>query len=334
MARTLTRSAQRRRKRRFCRQSWALKHPKQQEPPPPPPAAPSGPCPAEPRTSECPVRRLGLGRGLGAVLLAVGAVCHRWRSRLAQACALLQDTLFPWRRYARELHALRLQVEGLREEMSHWGSTPQQAGEKADVCSCQRPACCPPALLPPALPAPPPPPPPPPLPPAAPPQKPLHILRKDVPPKPPQQLPVVKQEVPAAVTLRDLRAVKLRKVSLPVDAKKVVSPGRQRVPLVTVADLQKVSLRRSHSDQPLKLRISLTRSPTKSPLNLRRQLKKVDIERSPGGTPLYDKENRETGTGLTPIMTQALRRKFQIAHPRSPSPKFRAPLNKSFDDQS
>uniref|UniRef100_W5LZ77 Proline rich 11 n=1 Tax=Lepisosteus oculatus TaxID=7918 RepID=W5LZ77_LEPOC len=284
-----------------------------------------------------------------------------------QACALLQDTLFPWRRYARELHALRLQVEGLREELhpktanlcSWFENEPfclmtsskhvsqftlsyncvqscrhQQAGEKADVCSCQRPACCPPALLPPALPAPPPPPPPPPLPPAAPPQKPLHILRKDVPPKPPQQLPVVKQEVPAAVTLRDLRAVKLRKVSLPVDAKKVVSPGRQRVPLVTVADLQKVSLRRSHSDQPLKLRISLTRSPTKSPLNLRRQLKKVDIERSPGGTPLYDKENRETGTGLTPIMTQALRRKFQIAHPRSPSPKFRAPLNKSFDDQS
>ncbi|XP_015223072.2 proline-rich protein 11 isoform X4 [Lepisosteus oculatus] len=240
-------------------------------------------------------------------------------------------------------------TSGFPSLRSHWEAFPvllvslqglillsvlQQAGEKADVCSCQRPACCPPALLPPALPAPPPPPPPPPLPPAAPPQKPLHILRKDVPPKPPQQLPVVKQEVPAAVTLRDLRAVKLRKVSLPVDAKKVVSPGRQRVPLVTVADLQKVSLRRSHSDQPLKLRISLTRSPTKSPLNLRRQLKKVDIERSPGGTPLYDKENRETGTGLTPIMTQALRRKFQIAHPRSPSPKFRAPLNKSFDDQS
>lgn len=36
--------------------------------------------------------------------------------------------------------------------------------------------------------------------------------------------------------------------------------------------------------------------------------------RSPGGTPLFDKENMETGTGLTPIITQALRRKFQVGH--------------------
>ncbi|OXB64907.1 hypothetical protein ASZ78_009788 [Callipepla squamata] len=48
-----------------------------------------------------------------------------------------------------------------------------------------------------------------------------------------------------------------------------------------------------------------------------------NLFRSPGGTPL-NKENAECGTGLTPIMTQALRRKFQashdMAHPKSPSP--------------
>ncbi|MGH0155646.1 UNVERIFIED_CONTAM: hypothetical protein FKN15_059533 [Acipenser sinensis] len=76
-----------------------------------------------------------------------------------------------------------------------------------------------------------------------------------------------------------------------------------------MSDLRRVSLRSSHTDLPLK--IGLHRTPSKSPLNLRKHLKKVNIDRSPGGTPLYEKENRETGTGLTPIMTQALRRKFQ-----------------------
>lgn len=37
-----------------------------------------------------------------------------------------------------------------------------------------------------------------------------------------------------------------------------------------------------------------------------------NLFRSPGGTPL-NKENTECGTGLTPIMTQALRRKFQAS---------------------
>ena len=42
-------------------------------------------------------------------------------------------------------------------------------------------------------------------------------------------------------------------------------------------------------------------------------LKKVSVVRSPGGT--HDKKSRrstETGTGLTPLMTKALRNKFKV----------------------
>ena len=45
---------------------------------------------------------------------------------------------------------------------------------------------------------------------------------------------------------------------------------------------------------------------------MRRNLRKVNIERSPGGTPAVSDRNYENGTGLTPMMTRALRRKFQV----------------------
>ena len=44
----------------------------------------------------------------------------------------------------------------------------------------------------------------------------------------------------------------------------------------------------------------------------RRKLRKVNITRSPGGTPLVSNRNKENGTGLTPMMTKALQRKFQV----------------------
>ncbi|PNJ65758.1 T0040138 isoform 1, partial [Pongo abelii] len=56
--------------------------------------------------------------------------------------------------------------------------------------------------------------------------------------------------------------------------------------------------------------------------DLRKLLRKVNVERSPGGTPLTNKENMETGTGLTPVMTQALRRKFQVQPGPPPCPVF------------
>lgn len=45
---------------------------------------------------------------------------------------------------------------------------------------------------------------------------------------------------------------------------------------------------------------------------MRRNLRKVNITRSPGGTPLVSERNYENGTGLTPMMTKALRKKFQV----------------------
>ncbi|XP_029483383.1 proline-rich protein 11-like isoform X3 [Oncorhynchus nerka] len=120
-----------------------------------------------------------------------------------------------------------------------------------------------------------------------------------------------KQDILVAVTLRDLQAVKLRKVIVSsVKSKRTLE--KMHAPLVTVADLQNVRLKQSHCQLPPKL------------------LKRLSFGRSPGGTPLFDKENMETGTGLAPIMTQALRRKFQSALPRGLSPKAKN-LNESSD---
>ena len=45
---------------------------------------------------------------------------------------------------------------------------------------------------------------------------------------------------------------------------------------------------------------------------MRRNLRKVNVVRSPGGTPLMSDRNDENGTGVTPMMTRALRRKFEV----------------------
>lgn len=44
---------------------------------------------------------------------------------------------------------------------------------------------------------------------------------------------------------------------------------------------------------------------------LRSSLRKVNVKRSPGGTPL-DRTVQDTGTGLTPLMTRALQKKFKV----------------------
>ncbi|XP_066552329.1 proline-rich protein 11 isoform X2 [Amia ocellicauda] len=345
---------QQRKKRKLNRRRWLQKRPCLEVAPLP--AAPAAPeprstlevSPVEPPPMAC-ASNSRVGRwGLGVVLLTVGAVYRGWRSRLAEVCSRLQDALFPWRRCSQELGALQQQVEELQRELSRLHGTLQLGGEVKSLSSCSGAAVCSlpvghltaPLLLAPPPPAPallapppPPPPPPPPLPPAALLKRPLQILRKTLASKTPRS-PPRKSDIPTAVTLRDLQAVKLRRVTNPIRKTRAPSPEKTRVPLVTVDELQRVNLRPHHAlDLPPKLRIALARSPGKSPLTLRRQLKKVNIERSPGGTPLYDKENKETGTGLTPIMTQALRRKFQMAHPKSPSPKARA-VNLSFDEQN
>ncbi|XP_072099183.1 proline-rich protein 11 isoform X2 [Mobula birostris] len=210
---------------------------------------------------------------------------------------------------------------------------------------------------------PPPPPPPPPLPPAfllA--EKPLQIKRKSRTENPQQtiheeirkslsittkdllqvklkstadrfevtKLDNKKKDGPPFVTVKDLLHVKLRKTQNNVEKTKMDTPGKKRSPLVTLSDLQGFNFQGNANQlqKPTKMMIT----PHRPVLDLRQRLKKVNIERSPGGTPLH-KENKDTATGLTPVMTQALRRKFEMAHPKSP-PGGCSSSNTSFDEQS
>ncbi|XP_048468598.1 proline-rich protein 11 [Rhincodon typus] len=132
-----------------------------------------------------------------------------------------------------------------------------------------------------------------------------------------------------SVTVKDLLEVKLRKTQNKVNELEVNTPGKKRSPLVTISDLQGFNLqaKANQLQKPASMIITLH----KPAVDFRQHLKKVAIERSPGGTPLH-KENRDTGTGLTPVMTQALKRKFKMAHPKSP-PCSLSP-NTSFDEQN
>ncbi|XP_007946113.1 proline-rich protein 11 [Orycteropus afer afer] len=142
----------------------------------------------------------------------------------------------------------------------------------------------------------------------------------------------LKRDGPMQITVKDLLTVKLKKTQSFDEKKKLVPSPKARNPLVTVSDLQRVTLK--PNSKVLSTRVTnVLITPGKSQIDLRKLLRKVDVERSPGGTPLTNKENMETGTGLTPVMTRALRRKFQLAHPRSPSQTL--PLStSSFDEQN
>ncbi|KAL0994499.1 hypothetical protein UPYG_G00123060 [Umbra pygmaea] len=297
-----------------------------------------------------PVKKCVPFLGVGVMLLTfrrVFQIC--WKS-ISQSFGLLKSVLLWWH-YTKQIQTLQNQMAELQRDVGALRCALEQVHKTA--CHCHGtvagsvcPMILPPPLTlgcgssvdpPPALtplvsaPCLPPPPPPPPLPP------PVTLLQPYVPKK---RVASINQQVQnkenqdtlLAVTLSDLQTVKLRKV-LSNSVKSKRTPEKRGTPLITVADLQNVRLKRSHTERPLKTlkRVSVGRTPTKSPMNLRTQLKRVQINRSPGGTPLFDKENVETGTGLTPMMTQALRRKFQVALPRIPSPKAKN-LNKSFDD--
>lgn len=194
-------------------------------------------------------------------------------------------------------------------------------------------------------PAPPPPPPPPP-PVLAPPPPPLAFLKKNQKGK---ELSAKKSKntcMPprTLVTLEDLKKVKLRKVNRTNDKENVQadfktettncgsgkSPAKEVLKIlgqrkdfpqcvVSLKEIKRVTLKRTRSGNEMDA-IKL-RSPEEMVV-MRRNLRKVNIVRSPGGTPLISERNNDSGTGLTPMMTNALRRKFQQAHPYSPdSPK-------------
>ncbi|NWJ07488.1 PRR11 protein, partial [Crypturellus undulatus] len=279
--------------------------------------------------------------------------CH---STVTQSLKVVKDTIFPSQIYLRELNTFREKLEKLETEFSQLQGTLQLNGTAASSSEnslCQRcnkpvlgapvqtqgdlllpvtgpsaaepqPTCAPPAPLPP-------PPPPPPLPPPRAPPAPL-LLKRGSSSKAPLETSL-KKDGPMQITLKDLLNVKLKKTDSNLRIDKAESPVKTRRALITVSDLQSISLRPKSNPSVHITNCLIT--PSKNQLDLRKHLKKVNIQRSPGGTPLNNKENMESGTGLTPIMTQALRRKFQasqgMAHPKSPSP---AKLNaaNSFDE--
>ncbi|XP_037665126.1 proline-rich protein 11 [Choloepus didactylus] len=275
---------------------------------------------------------------------------------IVQSLEVLKNTIFPSCICHQELHSLKQQVFVLESEFCKLqealktfsenccpscGQTCQPSGKFTNELACvlttpgESQAALPPTLPQPAShlpprPQPPPPPPPPPLPPPAPPIAPL-LLRKADRTKALQAEPL-KKDGPMQITVKDLLTVKLKKTQSFDEKRKLVPSPKAPKPLVTVSDLQRVTLK--PNSKVLSTRVTnVLITPGKSQIDLRKLLRKVNVERSPGGTPLTNKENMETGTGLTPIMTQALRRKFQLAHPRSPTQAL--PLStSSFDEQN
>uniref|UniRef100_A0A2K6G7L5 Proline rich 11 n=1 Tax=Propithecus coquereli TaxID=379532 RepID=A0A2K6G7L5_PROCO len=271
-----------------------------------------------------------------------------------------QNTIFPSRSCHRELQGLKQQFCILESELCKLQEALKASSESSCCPSCGQtchmsskltavPACAittipgesgagavlPPTLPQPAshLPPPPPPsppPPPPPLPPPPPPLAPL-LLRKSNLTKALQTRPL-KKDGPMHITVKDLLTVKLKKTQSFDERRKLVPSPKARNPLVTVSDLQRVTLK--PNSKVLSTRVTnVLITPSKSQIDLRKLLRKVDVERSPGGTPLTNKENMDTGTGLTPVMTRALRRKFQLAHPRSPTQALPHSTS-SFDEQN
>ncbi|NWR67458.1 PRR11 protein, partial [Bucorvus abyssinicus] len=279
------------------------------------------------------------------------SVLYCWcQNMVAQSFKVVKDTIFPSQIYLRELNTFREQLEKLETEFSRLQGTLQVNGiTQNSLCqSCNKAVLGSPvqmqtvplssvsgpsaiqlqpvSALPPPLPPPPPPLPPPKLPPA-----PLLLKRGDG--SKALLAPSLKKDGPVQITLKDLLNVKLKKTNRNLRTDKAESPVKTRRALITVLDLQSVSLRPKSKPSAHVTNSLIT--PPKNHLDLRKHLKKVNIQRSPGGTPLNSKENIECGSGLTPIMTQALRRKFQashgMAHPKSPSPARFSAAN-SFDE--
>ncbi|XP_032072354.1 proline-rich protein 11 isoform X2 [Thamnophis elegans] len=277
--------------------------------------------------------------------ILAGTVSWCWwcQRHIAQIFHIFINTAFPWHTYLGELKELRAEVENLKRDVAELQSTLQNRG--AAPPAGNPPHQFSPNLLSaspahgqlgftqpvplssqnPEIRTPPPPPPPPPLPPPPPPPAPLVFKRRSGPKSAP-----LKTDVPLQITTQDLLNVKLRKTKGEAAMDKETSPSKGRKALVTFRDLQSIRLQ-PKAPQPLPHITNFLNTPNRDGLDFRKHLKKVAIKRSPGGTPMNNKENIETGTGLTPLMTQALRRKFQLAHPKSPSPSC-LPTRNSFEE--
>ncbi|XP_034260185.1 proline-rich protein 11 isoform X1 [Pantherophis guttatus] len=281
------------------------------------------------------------------ILAAAVSWCWWCQRHVAQILHVFVSAAFPSHTYLAELKELRAEVENLKREVAELQSVLQQNGgtaASAGTLPCQlspnllsasahtqlsvtQPTPLPSQNL--QIPTPPPPPPPPPLPPPPPPPAPLVFKRRS---DPKIQAVPLKKDVPLQITAQDLLNVKLKKTKSEAATDKETSPSKGRKALITLRDLQSIRLQ-ANAPQPLPRVTNFLNTPSRDGLDFRKHLKKVAIKRSPGGTPMNNKENIETGTGLTPLMTQALRRKFQLAHPKSPSPSC-FPTRNSFEEQS
>lgn len=266
---------------------------------------------------------------------------------------LVKNTIAPPIICQRELRTLRkrlhkLEIEFLKLQLSLLDKGTNSGVSGNSICgSCQQATtassikesnvqaaeeCTLPSLLPP-VPPPPPPPPPPPVPfsLALPFQNHLPILKKTGSNRPPKEEPA-KPEGPIQITLKDLLNVKLRNAQDNNERQKMAVHKYDVVPQITISALKGVSLKSASKVPPRRLAHVFKDALSKSPLDLRRHLRKVNMVRSPGGTPIYDRDNKENGTGLTPLMTKALRQKFQMAHPKSPSPLRMSPGNRGLKE--
>lgn len=351
-------------KRLFKKKEASRIHSKQHIPPPPLPPSPERVIIS---TTEPPPNRrrwlisswnLKFPNIKDAIKFCVNRVwyLYNWcQNCITQGLKVLLDTIFPSRFCHQELRSLKERFCILESELCKLQETLKIISENSSCPNCAHmchlsgkstdgPANAPSqlsesqAVLPCTLPQPtsqpapppPPPPPPPPLPPPPPPSAPL-LLRKSSTAKALEIRPL-KKDTPMQITVKDLLTVKLKKTQSFDERKKLVPPLKTQNPLVTVSDLQRVALK--SSSKVLSTRVTnVLITPGESQMDLRKLLRKVDVERSPGGTPLTNKENMDTGTGLTPVMTRALKKKFQLAHPRSPAQT--VPLSTSnFDEQN
>lgn len=134
------------------------------------------------------------------------------------------------------------------------------------------------------------------------------------------------------ITVKNLMTVKWKETQSFDERKKLAPSPKARIPIVMVSDLQCVTLK-PNSKVLSTWVTNVLITPGISQIDLWKPLGKAHVERSPGVTPLTKKKNMETKTGLMPAMTWALRRKFQLAHPRSPTQTL--PLStSSFDEQN
>ncbi|KAK7485390.1 hypothetical protein BaRGS_00023338 [Batillaria attramentaria] len=116
------------------------------------------------------------------------------------------------------------------------------------------------------------------------------------------------------VTLEDLQKVKLKKADDRVPELSERKNGFESSSAPT--DLRRMALRKTQSAVLFREKENILPIRAEDVAHQKNHLKKTTLKRSPGGTPQRDrKRRRESGQGLTPMMTKALRLKFQTQSP-------------------